>query len=164
MIKFIKIIMSEIFNRIMVFFNNKELLTILKVVTHWVNFRGHLKTFFSADYNNIKYHYHRTGYNCPFFFFKDLTATVDSVLSKQTWAILRIIEPADSEVPDLTQWWGALSVYFVYLCHLRLVQSRTQRRPSSALSTPLCPLRVTKKRLNTSCGDPGGLSYAGAVQ
>lgn len=41
-----------------------------------------------------------------FFFSKDLTATVDSVLSKQTWAILRIIEPADSEVPDLTQWWG----------------------------------------------------------
>lgn len=128
------------------------------------HFRGHIKTCFLAKYNNIKHHNHRAAYNSKSFFPKDLTATVDSVLSKQTWAILRIIEPADSEVPDRTQWWGALDAYFVYLCHLRLVQSRTQRRPSSALSTPLYPLRGTKKRLNTSCGDPGGLSYAGAGQ
>lgn len=46
---------------------------------------------------------------------KDLTAAVESVLSKQAWAILRILEPADSEVPDLTQWQGALSVYFAAL-------------------------------------------------
>ena len=118
------------------------------VVTHWVNHQGTLEVISKSIFWLTTIKIQRS-------FFKDLTATVDSVLSKQTWAILRIKEAADSEVPDLTQWWGALSVYFAYLCHLRLVQSRTPRRPSSALSTPLSPLRVTKKRLNTSLRRPG---------
>lgn len=82
--------MSEIFNAIMFFFffNNKELLTILTVVTHWVNQKGTLevisKHFFQLTH---QYKIPLPSYKPQLLvlFFKDLTATVDSVLPKQTW-------------------------------------------------------------------------------